>query len=226
MENVGGRRGGCRHAAIEFHSFPLHDNDTEFPGDLMYEIDYSQDSDCSEDSDSSIGKQVSVDYSDLELLHHHRRGYEAHSHHTLRGINGGVANVGSCAAAVGGSGAAQGGCLGGAQGRVFVNSQQLDGMPAGSGPGSGRRSGPATRGRVGGSCRRGPVRVYTNPGNLGMTRSGRHQWREESSLRDQAHDLLHDFPGTDFHSDPASSRRLQQNSRVRNTGLESQRVSS
>ena len=65
METAGGRGGGCRHAATEFHSFPLHDNDAEFLGDLMYETDYSQDNDCSEDSDSLIGMQVPVDYSDL-----------------------------------------------------------------------------------------------------------------------------------------------------------------
>ena len=44
-----------------------------------------------------------VDYSDLELLHHHRRGHEAHNHHMLRGINGGAANAGSGAVAAGGS---------------------------------------------------------------------------------------------------------------------------
>ena len=79
----------------------------------MRETNYSQDSDCSEDSDSPIGMQVPVDYSDLELLHHHRRGHEAHSPHTLKGINGGAANAGSGAAAAGGSGAAQGRCSGG-----------------------------------------------------------------------------------------------------------------
>ena len=56
-----------------FHSFPLHDNDAEFPLDEMYETHYSQGSECSEDSDSPIGTQVSVDYDQLELLHHHRR---------------------------------------------------------------------------------------------------------------------------------------------------------
>ena len=127
---------------------------------------------------------------------------------------------------MGGSGAAQGGCSGGAKDGVFVNLQQLHGMLAGFGPGSGRRSGPATRGRLGGSCQHGPVQVYTNPDNSGARRSRCHQRREESSLCDEAHGLPHDGAGIDFHSDPASSHRLQENSRARDTGLESQRMSS
>ena len=107
-----------------------------------------------------------------------------------------------------------------------MNLQQLHGMPAGSGPGSGRQSGHATRGRSSGSCRHGPVRVYTNPDNSGVKRSRRHQQCKESSLCDEAHGLPHDGACTDFHSDPAFSCRLQENSRARDTGLESQRVSS
>ena len=53
IETAGlGRGGGRRHAAREFHTFPVHDDDTEFPEDVMHDTDFS---DCSEDSDSPIG---------------------------------------------------------------------------------------------------------------------------------------------------------------------------
>ena len=200
METAGGRGGGRKHAAREFHTFSLHDNHAEFLRDLMHDTDYSQDSECSEDSDSPIGTQLPVDYSDLELLHHHLQGYEAHTPHTLTGINGGATNAGSGAVAAGGSEAAQGGCSVGAEVGLFDEA-------AGSDLGSGHQSGPASRGRSGARCRHQSVRVYTNLDTSGAKRSRRHQRREDSSLRDEAHG--HDG-----------------NSRARDTGLESQRVSS
>ena len=148
MASAVGRRGGHRHAAVEFHSFPVHNNEAEFPSDLMYETDYSQDSDCNEDFDSPIGTQVPVDYTDLEVLHQHRRGHQTRSQRIARGISEGAGTGGSGGAATGGSGAAQAGCLGGAQGGICFNSQQPELMPAGSGSGSGCGSGAANRGQT------------------------------------------------------------------------------
>ena len=39
MEISAGKGGGRRNAS-EFHNFPLHDNDAEFPIDEMYETNY------------------------------------------------------------------------------------------------------------------------------------------------------------------------------------------
>ena len=136
-----------------------------------------------------------VDYSDVELLHHHHRGYEAHSPRMQSAINGGPADSG--AAAAGGSGAAQGRWLAGAD--VGVGDEV-----AGCSSGSARRSGPGLRGRSSAHYRHQPMRVYTNPKNSGARRTTRHQWQQESS-----HGLPHDG-----------------NSRARDTGLETQRVSS
>ena len=165
----------------------------------MHDTDFS---DCSEDSDSPIGTQLPVDYSDVELLHHHRRGYEAHSPCMRSAINRGpTANADLGVAAAEDSGTAHGGWLAGAHVGVFDEA-------IGCGSGSARRSGPGLRGRSGARCRHQPVRLYTNPDNLGARRTTRHQWHEESSLRDEAHGLPHDG-----------------NSRARDTGLETQRVS-
>ena len=76
MESVA-RRGGRRHAS-EYHSFPLHDNDAQFPEfPNTNDSDSSRsDTDCSEASESPIGTQALVDYAGLELLHQHRRGHD------------------------------------------------------------------------------------------------------------------------------------------------------
>ena len=152
MDTAGvGRGGGRKHAAREFHTFPVHDDDAEFPSDVMHDTDFS---DYSSDSDSPIGTQVPVDYSNVELLHHHRRGYEA--------------------AAAGGSSAAEGAWSAGAD--VGVGNE----APA-CGSGSSLRSGPPLTRRPGARCRHQPVRVYTNPSNAGARRTQRHQRHHESS---------------------------------------------
>ena len=77
MESVARRGGGRRHAS-EYHSFPLHDDDAEFPEfpDINDTNSSRSDTDCSEASESPIGTQVPVDYAGLELLHQHRRGHD------------------------------------------------------------------------------------------------------------------------------------------------------
>lgn len=75
MERVLGKGGGRRHAS-EYHNFPLHDDDAEFPEFPENTDSSGSDTDYSEASESPIGTQAPVDYAGLELLHQHRRGHD------------------------------------------------------------------------------------------------------------------------------------------------------
>ena len=77
-----------------------------------------------------------------------------------------------------------------------------------------RRSGFIGTGRRRGNRWQVSVRKYTNPRNSRAMRSERYQRRQESIIRDQAHDLEADFAVIDFPFDPISSCGLQQNLRL------------
>ena len=140
---AGGVVGGMQLSSIVFRSMTMMPN---FPLDEMYESDYSQGSECSEDSDSPIGTQVPVDYDQLELLHHHRRGHEERGSQWMSSQQGRGSSV---------------------------SLQQGDQVPVACGaPGSGRQMGSTGRGRGGGTSRRSSVRLYTNPENVGARRGG------------------------------------------------------
>ena len=148
--------------------------------------------------------QVSVDYDQLELLHHHRQGHEERGQLRVRGMAGVHRGRGSS-----------------------VSPQEGDQVLAACGaPGSGRRMGLAGRGRGGGTRRRSSVRLYTNPENVGARRGGVRERHQQMSRGDHRSGLEVDSVGTFQPSHPASSRRVQPTLRGRDNGFDQQRVTS
>ena len=145
-----------------------------------------------------------MDYDQLELLHHHRRGHEEQGQLRVRGM------------------------VGGAQGRgSSVPPQQEDQVPAACGaPWSGRRMGLAGRGRGGGTSHRSSVRLYTNPENVGARRGGVRERHQQMTRGDHRSGLEVDSVGTFQPSHPASSRRVEPTLRGRDNGFDQQRVTS
>ena len=139
---VSGGRGHRNQSLNEFHSFPVHDNEAQFPNDVYFD-DSSDYSDCSDDYGEPNESQLPVDYTGQELLHQHRR-----SHHIPipRRAGGSGCGVAAGAASEGLQGAAAGSLQGGAAHLV--------------GAGHDARS---SRSRGNGLHLAAAVRLYSNP---------------------------------------------------------------